>query len=213
MRSIASASTALPTLPRCERPKARWLSRSGLQPGGFAHGPDEKWGLAGRICGIMRRAGAPTSTASVTQSLLPESSRRVGTAWPADGSNGGSERRKRPRKNRAPWPYAAVHNTLISLRSSAKRARILRLPQIAGRSSRYRGAKVEFLNHLRATCLLSHGNGQFSWFWHGAGELQIGETKRATQARLRGGAASERGNDTSSGGNIDIVPRPRPFHP
>jgi len=60
----------------------------GLQPGGFAHGPDEKWGRAGNVFGFGRRNCAPSVAVSVNSTLLAESTRRVGTAWPDAGSNG-----------------------------------------------------------------------------------------------------------------------------
>jgi len=57
----------------------------GLQPGGFAHGPDEKWGRAGNVVGFGRRNCAPAVAVSVNSTLLAESTRRVGTAWPVAG--------------------------------------------------------------------------------------------------------------------------------
>ena len=47
---------------------------SEFQPGGLAQGPDEKCGRAGRVAGWFNNL-----------TLLAESTRRVGTAWPADG--------------------------------------------------------------------------------------------------------------------------------
>jgi hypothetical protein len=54
----------LPTLPRCERPSAEVSSLSALQPGGLAHGPDEKKGLFGLVAGLGARS-ACAATASV----------------------------------------------------------------------------------------------------------------------------------------------------
>jgi len=47
------------------------------QPGGLAQGPEEKKGRAGSALGRVTKI-----------TLLAESSRRVGTAWPDAGSNG-----------------------------------------------------------------------------------------------------------------------------
>ena len=56
-RSITSASFALPGFERCERPSTASLSASVLQPGRFAHGPEEKKGRSGRRVGrVMGRA-------------------------------------------------------------------------------------------------------------------------------------------------------------
>jgi hypothetical protein len=51
-------------------------SFSGDQPGRLAHGPEEKCGRAGRTAGGV----------FVNVTLLSESTRRVGTAWPAAAS-------------------------------------------------------------------------------------------------------------------------------
>src|SRR3954447_24843000 len=52
VRSIASLSLPLPSFARCERPSAASLRLLGLQPGRFAHGPEEKYGAAGRDVGF-----------------------------------------------------------------------------------------------------------------------------------------------------------------
>jgi hypothetical protein len=62
--------------------------REAFQPGGLAQGPDEKCGRAGKVYGFGRRKVAPAVAVSVNSTLLPESTRRVGTAWPEAGSNG-----------------------------------------------------------------------------------------------------------------------------
>jgi hypothetical protein len=62
--------------------------RAGFQPGGLAQGPDEKCGRAGNVEGLGRRNVAPAAAVSVNSTLLAESTRRVGTAWPVDRSNG-----------------------------------------------------------------------------------------------------------------------------
>jgi hypothetical protein len=68
----------LPIAPRCERPRDVVERRSGDQPGGLAQGPEEKKGRAG---------GALGRSTKIT--LLTESTRRVGTAWPAAALAGG----------------------------------------------------------------------------------------------------------------------------
>ena len=88
MRSIASRSRALPSAERWDRPRTRVSMRDGFQPGGFAQGPDEKCGRAGNVAGFGRRKVAPAAVVSVNSTLLAESTRRVGTAWPVDGCNG-----------------------------------------------------------------------------------------------------------------------------
>src|SRR6476619_6533357 len=62
---MAACSLALPSAPRWERPSTEVSSDWAVQPGGLAHGPDEKWGRAGRVFGLARRAAAPAVTASV----------------------------------------------------------------------------------------------------------------------------------------------------
>src|SRR5206468_1812754 len=79
VRSIACSSRALPSDPRCERPSADVSSLSGVQPGGLAQGPEEKLGRAGRASGFE---------AVIIITLLAESTRCVGTPWPADGCSG-----------------------------------------------------------------------------------------------------------------------------
>src|SRR5690606_12702525 len=79
IRSMQYCRRALPSFERCERPSDSVLSFSGDQPGGFAQGPEEKNGRAGL------RAG---SGYSVIKTLLAESSRGVGTAWPAGRNRG-----------------------------------------------------------------------------------------------------------------------------
>ena len=88
MRSIASWRRALPSADRCDRPSTRVSMRAGFQPGGLAQGPDEKCGRAGNVDGFGRRKVAPAAVVSVNSTLLAESTRRVGTAWPDAGSNG-----------------------------------------------------------------------------------------------------------------------------
>src|SRR3954468_15162318 len=53
LRSMTSASLALPSFERCERPTRASDSASSDQPGRFAQGPEEKWVLPGRRFGFM----------------------------------------------------------------------------------------------------------------------------------------------------------------
>src|SRR5688500_6551711 len=80
VRSIEYLRRDLPSFDRCERPSTSSLSLSGVQPGRLAHGPEEKYGRAGRTAGGV----------FVNVTLLAESTRRVGTAWPAAASKDGS---------------------------------------------------------------------------------------------------------------------------
>src|ERR1700720_200915 len=50
---MARLSFALPSLARCERPRAASVRACRLQPGRLAQGPDEKCGTAGRTPGIV----------------------------------------------------------------------------------------------------------------------------------------------------------------
>ena len=83
-----SASFAYPIVHRCERPSVEVSSLVSLQRGGLAHGPDEKFGRSGFIRGSAGRTSAPAAIASLNVTLLAESSRRVGTAWPGAGCSG-----------------------------------------------------------------------------------------------------------------------------
>src|SRR4029077_16236863 len=51
--SIASLRRALPALARCERPRQAVCRFCKDQPGRLAHGPEEKWVLAGRLAGFV----------------------------------------------------------------------------------------------------------------------------------------------------------------
>src|ERR1700761_9831526 len=55
---MAFSIRALAGLARCERPTNADLSASVVQPGRFAHGPDEKFGLAGFTAGAVRGISA-----------------------------------------------------------------------------------------------------------------------------------------------------------
>src|SRR5205085_4738988 len=104
--------------PRCDRPSPDVSSLPALQPGGLAHGPDEKYGLAGRIWGLAWDCARAPSTAwlVVKLTLLAESSRRVGTAWPGAGSKAESGVSKARRKIRV----RAAGNHLNLLESQSR---------------------------------------------------------------------------------------------
>src|SRR6185312_10664162 len=55
---MAFSIRALAGLARCERPTSAVLSTSTVQPGRLAHGPDEKFGLAGFTAGAVRGISA-----------------------------------------------------------------------------------------------------------------------------------------------------------
>jgi hypothetical protein len=44
----------LPSFARCDRPTSACVSTSGVQPGGFVHGPEENCGLRGRTSGLSK---------------------------------------------------------------------------------------------------------------------------------------------------------------
>src|SRR5688500_3017540 len=51
--SMTAWSFSLPTLARCERPRAAPESAARLQPGRLAHGPEENWGRTGLVAGFV----------------------------------------------------------------------------------------------------------------------------------------------------------------
>src|SRR5215469_16200739 len=71
---MARLSFALPSLARCERPRAASVRAWRLQPGRLAQGPDEKCGVTGRTAGI----------GFVMSSILPDGRPSVGKGvpWP-----------------------------------------------------------------------------------------------------------------------------------
>ena len=72
---MACFSRDLPSALRCERPSDSVLRLAADQPLCLAVGPDEKKGRSGLSVG-----------SAVMYSLLAESSRGVGTAWPVGGN-------------------------------------------------------------------------------------------------------------------------------
>ena len=104
-------------------------SRLSDQPGGFGQGPEEKEGRAGTRAGLV----------VVNFTLLAESSRRVGTAWPDGRCKDRGLDCKRGVKNlrRAPaeWENFPA-GTSLGINS----------PQAADGSSRQADFVVEFVN-------------------------------------------------------------------
>ena len=86
-RSLRPGS-ALPIAPRCERPSARVSSIVGRPARRLGAGAGREIGSGGFGCGFAGARSAPAATASVNVTLLAESSRRVGTAWPVAGFKG-----------------------------------------------------------------------------------------------------------------------------
>src|SRR5262245_18308589 len=62
---ITSASLALPAAERCDRPRTASERISGVHPGRFAQGPDEKCGRTGRKAGLFMFASLPEGRAPV----------------------------------------------------------------------------------------------------------------------------------------------------
>jgi hypothetical protein len=94
----------------------------------LAQGPEEKCGLVGLVAGFARLNSAVVSVSVVVNvTLLAESSRRVGTAWPAAVSKdecGGGKAQRKIRVRLRNDPNAALHNKL-KLHESASANRIL----------------------------------------------------------------------------------------
>ena len=98
------------------------MDLSALQPGGFAHGPDEKNGRLGLAMGLGARS-ACAATASVNVTLLAESSRRVGTAWPravSKGECGAGKAVLKDSRCESQTIDAALHNSLNLLKSGCR---------------------------------------------------------------------------------------------
>ena len=138
---------ALPSAPRCERPSARCRAVRATSPAAWRRGRTRNMG-AGRVGGFAARTRAPAAVVSVNITLLAESSRRVGTAWPGAGSNGWIAAAARRRER---FAHAAAAQQLEFAR--------IRLPRGANRTIHRsysatrpgeRNAKVEFVNHPRA---------------------------------------------------------------
>jgi hypothetical protein len=101
-------SRALPSFDRCDRPSADVSSKCGAQPGGFAQGPDEKKGRSGFMVGFAAHNVAAGVAVSVNITLLAESTRRVGTAWPGAAFTGDCGARKASAKDSRPNPGLAM---------------------------------------------------------------------------------------------------------
>jgi hypothetical protein len=105
------------------------------QPGGFAQGPDEKYGRAGRL------KGRSTKT-----TLLAESTRRVGTAWPNAVSKRDCGARKAARKIRENPEMARKFRR----KTLPEECESFHSPCGLDDSSRPAAAAVEFVNHPKA---------------------------------------------------------------
>jgi hypothetical protein len=112
-------------------------SDCGDQPGGFAQGPDEKNGRFGFVGGFAAaRNAAPATSVSVTITLLAESARRVGTAWPGAVSKeecGGGKAARKIRRDSVTNARAALHNRLKLLESPRGRRRFHPFTALSGR--------------------------------------------------------------------------------
>src|SRR3954467_15908944 len=112
---MASASNALPSAPRCDRPSARALNCSGVHPGGFAHGPDEKRGLAALVLGLLRRTTTPAAAASVIRLSFQRARAALGRRYRPTTVSGNAATAS-AKDSRTIHSYAAMHNELILLR-------------------------------------------------------------------------------------------------
>ena len=148
----------------------------------------------GSVVGFRHAQVAPAAAVSVNVTLLAESTRRVGTAWPGAGSKRASAAQGQVRGNRENFA-AALHNSLNLLVSTRRiDPDFERFTAVSCDSSRMRERQVEFVNHPRAlsspptrdgqSCDLAGGWGAPD-FW-----ICIG-TQRA-----RGARALERGQMT-----------------
>src|SRR3982751_2165211 len=92
---MALSIRALAGLARCERPTSADLSASVVQPGRFAHGPEEKFGLAGFTAGAVRGISAMATLPGrkpCVRARCPDAadtprrtSSSMGNAWDAPG--------------------------------------------------------------------------------------------------------------------------------
>src|SRR5206468_13007637 len=128
--------------------------------------------------------------------LLTESTRRVGTAWPGAASRAECGDGKAPRKFRAfdsVRRRVAPHNSLNLLESQPERARFNASSRPAVVSSRQEEPKVEFVNHPRSV-FASVSSG---WAFRRAGDGGWGapdtaRNQRAAHILMRGTGALER---------------------
>ena len=166
-------------------PPAAWPCRalhdgSGRAPRCRAIGPSSRvaWHMDPTRNGVVRDGYSVLPSAQARRrrgrtvnqiTLLAESTRRVGTAWPGAGCKAESDCCKAARKIRD----AAAHNRLISFGSASWNRDLNGSPRDADDSSRRVELKVEFVNHPKA--VFSHakraaGNTRVK---RGAGELLL----------------------------------------
>src|SRR5580704_3779942 len=101
LRSMTSASLFLPSLARCDRPSAAFLSASKFHPGRLAQGPDEKHGFLGVREGFIGYFFTIPGPPRPAIPHLPVSSPR------RRGSAGWNERRQREhRRADSPAPVS-----------------------------------------------------------------------------------------------------------
>ena len=187
MRPIASWSRAFPTVPRCDRPRAEVSSAWADHPGGLAQGPDEKYGRFGFVAGLAGRNVAPAAAVSVNVSILAESARRVGTAWPAAVSReecgDGKAARKIRRRLRGTRRYCAAQQVEIpriasadAPDSSVHRAHRTTHPAQSNRRLNSLTIRKQCCRHR-----LAAGNSR-AWArgWGAPSEMGFGEALRAT---------------------------------
>src|SRR6056297_1094163 len=79
--SMAALSFALPTAARWERPRGASLSLSSENAGGFAQGPEENRGLAGRTSGLCT-ASCDAVLNVVISDILPDIRPSLGRGVP-----------------------------------------------------------------------------------------------------------------------------------
>jgi hypothetical protein len=102
----------------------------------LAQGPEEKYGRLGFVAGLAGRNVAPAAAVSVNVSLLAESARRVGTAWPAAVFReecGDGKAAQRFAADSIKCAVAALHNRLKLLESPLPRHRIHPFTALTGR--------------------------------------------------------------------------------
>ena len=206
MRSIASCRRAFPSAERCDLPSELVSISPGVQPGGFAQGPDEKCGRAGNVAGFGRRNVAPAAVVSVNATLLPESTRRVGTAWPEAGSNGD----------------CGIGKAKAKISPVALLERVIRpsfLSTRAPESSLHRAERTirPATRNIRLNSLTPRGQSSLRQRVVGksTGKWGLGSSFNIGFFGLRSGAAAwmfgARGNDQVFGGNVRPFQGPRLF--
>ena len=155
MRSLDRfGSFALPTCRGASGRARTVIELVGAPAGRLGAGTGREIGRLGRVSGL-RGAHSRRRQRFSHVTLLAESSRRVGTAWPEAGckrdcgsSQGGA---KDSRANR--FRLAALHNRLEFARIRPGRAELNGSPRRSDDSSRPAEPKVEFVNHPKAVSL------------------------------------------------------------